>query len=84
MRESRAGNPIVIGEFTVVPLEETHTHHASGGRGLAVFVTRKPVGVVVSSPEGRWALDMDGAQVPVESFTREFEGLWEFLEGTQG
>ena len=47
MRESRAGKPIVIGEFTVVPLEEMRTHHATGGRGLAVFVTRQPVGVVV-------------------------------------
>jgi hypothetical protein len=84
MRESRAGKPIVIGEFTVVPLEEMHTHHATGGRGLAVFVTRKPAGVVVISPEGSWALNMDGAQVPLDSCTREFEGLRELLEGTQG
>ena len=84
MRQSRAGKRIVIGEFTVVPLEETHSHHATGDRGLAVFVTRKPAGIVVSSPAGSWALDMDGAQVPLDSCTQEFEGLRELLEGTRG
>jgi hypothetical protein len=84
MKESRAGKPIVIGEFTVVPLEEMHTHHATGGRGLAVFVTRKPAGIVVISPVGSWALDMDGAHVPLETCTQEFEGLRELLEGTRG
>lgn len=82
MKESRAGKPITIGKFTVVPLEETRTHRATGGRGLSVFVTRKPIGVIVSSPEGSWALDMDGAQVPLESYTQEIEGLRELLEGT--
>ena len=84
MRESRAGKPIVIGEFTVVPLEEIRKHHATGGRGLAVFVTRKPIGAIVISPAGSWALDMDGAQVPLDSYTREIHGLQELLEGTRG
>ena len=83
MRESLAGKPIVIGDFTVVPLEETLTHRETGGRGQAVYVTRKPLGVAVISPAGSWALDMNGAQVPLESFTQEFEGLSEILENAR-
>ena len=83
MRRSCAGKPIKIGEFTIIPLDEMHSHHATGDRGLAVFVTRKPAGIVVSSRQGKWARDMAGAQVPVESCTQEFEGLKEILEDTQ-
>jgi hypothetical protein len=81
MKETRAGSPVAIGGLTVIPLEEVSSYHGTLGRGLAFFASRRPIGVIVSSAAGKRAIDVNGADVPLETYTGRIEGLQELLDG---
>lgn len=80
MKEEQAGTPIIIGELRIIPLEEVSIHQVSKGRGLWFHARKEPIGVVVSSPQGRWAYDRHGRQIALETYTQQIAGLQELLD----
>ena len=77
MSEVRVGEPVVIGEVTIVPLERVSVYRDSGKNRLSVYISKEPVGVMISSPEGKWAVDIYGEQMPLEAYIQEIHGLRE-------
>lgn len=83
MRNVHAGTPIRVGATTIVPLEQIKLHCRSGRNVFFFCASKEPVGLVINSPLGRWAINLDGERVPLETFSQEVDGLQQVLEGIQ-
>lgn len=80
MKEISVGTPVTIGEITIIPLVEISTYHNNNRDMLSVYVSKEPVGIVVGSRQSKWAIDIDGRQVPLETYTRKINGLQQTLD----
>ena len=60
MEEVRSGQPIVIGDLTITPIERVQVHSGTGGMGFWVYSCKEPVGIVVDSPDGQRSIDLIG------------------------
>ena len=59
MKEVHSGEPLVIGEVTITPVERVESYRTSGNRGFIAYFSKKPVRVTVDSPEGSWEFDLE-------------------------
>ncbi len=59
MNEDRRGEPVVVGEVTITPLERVERYSESNGKGFFFYYSKRPVGVTVDSPAGSWDLDLE-------------------------
>ena len=80
MEKSRVGKPITVAELTLIPLEKVRMFHFRRLRGFTFYASKEPIGIVISSPEGKTAISIDGAQASVDSYCRQFDGLQEILD----
>ncbi len=80
MKQARFCAPIVLGDTTVIPLEETGLSHESGRRGSYACAFMRPIGIVVLSPAGQRAIDITGRSVPIENYLSRVSGLRETLD----
>ena len=60
MNKVHSGEPRVVGEVTITPMERVEGYRTSGKTGLFVYLSKKPVRVTVDSPEGSWEFDLEG------------------------
>ena len=65
MKEVRPGQPIVVGEMTITPLERVESYHDSGRKGFWVYVYKEPVGIVIDSPKGIQTVTLSGQDMPI-------------------
>lgn len=64
-REARFGEPIEVGERTLIPLVEVQGHlRVEGGRSRGGGWVR-PLGVLVEGPEGTRAFGLGGEDLPI-------------------
>jgi len=80
MKEARVGIPTTVGEITIIPLEEVGIHHDSSAGGLFIYVSKEPIGIVISSPQGKRAINIHGQQVPLEHYVQSIKGLQRVLD----
>ena len=80
MKEARVGRPITIGETTIIPLERVSAHHDSGKGRLSAYFSKEPIGIVIGSPQGKWAMDIYGTPVPLKTYIQEVPGLQHVLD----
>lgn len=81
MKENRIGSPITVGEITVIPLEKVSLYHVNTKEGFTMYFSKKPVGIAISSPQRKWAIDIiDGEEVPIESYYEQFNNLQQILD----
>ncbi len=80
MKETHAGSPIRVGDVTIVPLERVAVHHGVRKGRLWAYVSKMPVAIVVVSRQGRWALDIRGERVPLETYVEQIDGLRSVLD----
>lgn len=59
MNNVHSGEPIVVGELTITPMERVERYRTSGKRGFFVYFSKKPVRVTVDSPEGSWVFNLE-------------------------
>ena len=59
MKKVRAVKPIVLGEITITVMELVTIYHGTVGRGLWGYASKEPIGLFVSSPAGRWFIDLN-------------------------
>jgi hypothetical protein len=81
MRELRLGKSIMIGDTAIVSLEEVASHCRSDRGMFAACASKGPAAIVIASPQGKWAADMDGKRVPLETYIQGVEGLQQVLDG---
>lgn len=79
MKQMRAGNPITVGDVKLIPLERVFMRGDNSKKGFFIYVTKKPIGVVIVSPHGRSATDINGNSVPLETYVQQINGLREIL-----
>ena len=80
MKEARIGRPITLGETTIIPLERVSLYYDSRKGGLSAYLSKEPIGIVIGSPQGKWAMDICGAPIPLESYVQEIRGLGKVLD----
>ena len=80
MKEARVGTPIILGQITIIPLEEVSLHHDFSGGGLFVYASKEPIGIVVGSPEGKYAIDIHGQHVALEPYVQKIHKLQQLLD----
>ena len=67
MKEVRPGQPIVIGEMTITPLERVESYHGGGRKGFWIYGYKEPVGIVIDSPKGRQTVALSGQDMPLDA-----------------
>ena len=80
MKEISVGTPVIVGEVTIIPLEKMTEYHNHDKHMFSVYVYKEPVGVVISSKQEKRAIDIEGKQVPLETYTRKIKGLQQILD----
>ena len=59
MKDVRSGEPVVVGEVTITPLERVERYRVSIEKGFFVYLSKRPSGITVVSSEGSWDFDLD-------------------------
>jgi hypothetical protein len=80
MKEARVGIPTTVGKITIIPLEAVGIHHDSSAGRLFICVSKEPIGIVISSPQGKWAINIHGQQVSLEHYIQSIKGLQKVLD----
>jgi len=80
IEEVKAGQPIRVGEITLVPIESTFVS-CVGMEGVAVVRGSKGLaGIVVVSGENRYAIDLTGEEVPIDRYLKQVPELARLLD----
>jgi hypothetical protein len=79
MKQMQAGNTITVGDVKLIPLERVSMRSDNSKNGFFIYVTKEPIGVVIVSPHGRSATDINGKAVLLETYLQQIDGLREML-----
>ena len=80
MKQVRLGRPVIVGETTIVPLEEVTVHYRSKKAGVLAYVCKEPLGIIIGTPQGKWAVDICGEPMPLETYIQTVDGLQQVLD----
>ena len=80
IEEVTAGQPIRVGEITLVPIERTLVSGVGIGGGAVVGGSKGFVGIVVVSGENRYAIDPTGEEVPMDRYLKQVPELARLLD----
>ena len=79
-KEVEIGNPVTIGQVTLIPVAEFSLNYWHGGSRSSCFGIKQPASIVVISPAGKRAFRTNGEEVPLDQFLEETPGMREVLE----
>ncbi len=79
-KEVDIGNPVTIGQVTLIPVVEFSLNYWRGGSRFSCFGIKQPASIVVVSPAGKRAFKTNGEEVPLGQFIKETPGIREVLE----
>ena len=80
IEEITAGQPIKVGDITLVPIIRTFVSCASVGPGVVVHGSKRPTGIVVVSKEDEYAMNLTGKRMPIDQYLQQVPGLVDVLE----
>ncbi len=80
IEEVKAGQPIRVGEITLVPIEHTVVSCVGMEGGAVVRGSKGLSGLVVLSGGNRYAIDLTGEQVPIDGHLKEVPELARLLD----
>ncbi len=75
MDELRAGDPMVAGEVTLVPIERCFIQSNSGEMGCWLSGLKEPFAIIVCDAIGIRAFDAEATEISVEFLIRKIPGL---------
>ena len=78
--EVKAGQPIRVGETTLVPIERTFVSCVGMDGGAVVRGSKGLAGIVVVSGKDRYAIDLTGEEVPKDRFLKQVPELARLLD----
>jgi len=79
-KEVEIGNPMTIGEVTLIPVVELSLNYWRGGGRFSCFGIKQPASIVVVISSGKRAFRASGEEVPLDQFIQETPGIREVLE----
>ena len=82
-KEVSAGQYITVGKITLLPIIRTSVTCRSVNRGVVCSGSKSLIGIVVVSPKRKYAMNMDGEEVPVEQYTEQVPEVKKLLESMQ-
>ncbi len=71
MTKLRLGDPVVIGDLKIVPVEAICCHCCPANYGFCISAFKGPAYVIDITPSETRAFDMAGAEVDAEVVTKE-------------
>ena len=80
MKENRVGRPLTIGEIIIIPLEEIYIYCNKREDGIWAYALKQPVGVVITSPQVKLAIDIHGEKLDLNTCMQDFGGLQQVLD----
>ena len=80
MKRNRVGQPTIIGEIIIIPLEEVYLYCDKREDGIWAYALKQPVGVVVISPQFKRAIDIQGEKLDLNTCIQEFGGLQQVID----
>ena len=80
IEEVKAGQPIRVGEITLVPIERTFVSCVGMEGGAVVRGSKGLAGIVVVSGKNRYAIDLTGEEVPVNRYLKQVPELARLLD----
>ena len=75
MDELRAGNPLVAGDVTLVPIERCFIQSNTEDMGCWLSGLKEPFAIIVCDATGIRAFDMEATEIPVESLIHKIPNL---------
>ena len=75
MDELSTGNPLVVGEVTLVPIERSLIHSNTGNIGCWLSGLKEPYAIIICDAIGIRAFDTEAAEIPVESLVQKIPDL---------
>ena len=79
METLRAGEPLRVGNVTIVPIERAGIESDSGVTGSWISAFKEPFAVVVCDAGGVRALAADSSEMPLDALIRETPNLGAIL-----
>ena len=67
----------------LLPIMRTSVIYRSVNRGVVCSGSKSLIGIVVVSPKRKYAIDVDGEEVPVELYVEQSPQVKELLENMQ-
>ena len=80
IEEVKAGQPITVGELTLVPIERTSVSCVSVEGGAVFRGSKSLAGIVVASGRDRHAIDLTGEEVPIDRYLKQVPELARLLD----
>jgi hypothetical protein len=80
IEEIKAGQPMRVGEITLVPIEHTFVSCESMEGGVVVRGSKGLAGIVVVSGKNRYAIDLTGEEVPMDRHLKQVPELARLLD----
>ena len=65
--EVRTGQPVVVGELIITPIERVRVDRGAGRMGIWVHAFKEPVSIVIDSPDGHRTIDLTVQEPSSES-----------------
>ena len=79
IEEIKAGQPIKVGDVTLVPIIRTFVSCAGIGPGIVVHGSKSPTGIVVLSKVNKYAMDLTGKRMTIDQYLQQVPGLVDVL-----
>ena len=80
IEEVKAGQPIRVGEITLVPIECTFVSGVGMEGGAVVQGSKGLAGIVVVSGKNRYVIDLTGEEVPMDRYLKQVPELARLLD----
>ena len=74
-----AGEAIIVGETTLLPIVRTVMVCRNGKEGIVGFGSKEIIGVIVISSTGQYAINVSGEEVPVDDYANRIPKVAELL-----
>ncbi len=81
IEEITAGQPIKVGDITLVPIVRTFVSCAGVELGVVIHGSKSPTGIVVVSKEDKYVVNLTGERMPNDQYLQQVPGLAKVLEG---
>ena len=79
IEEVKAGQPIRVGEITLVPIECAFVSCAGMEGGAVVRGSKGLAGILVVSGKNRYVIDLTGEEVPMDRYLKQVPELARLL-----
>lgn len=58
IEDVRTGQPVVVGELTITPVERVRVYRGAGHTGIWVYAYKEPVSIIIDSPDVHRTIDL--------------------------